>query len=291
MFIKIGRVITICLFLSVLLAGNVMSAPPDNTCKGPKADRSEDCGGDDETPGGEHVSLTVTLNYDPTEDDDIYGDGSDVYSDSEKTVTAQLGGKTQPNKPGFKVGLKRAGRNPREIFTDINCTPLDPNTPSCGLPVTVKDDEMVLSVKPYNWNCPGDVVASDGECPDIFTMGTGTKYMSFRVNYWNQYIFIEFASNIGGDGSHSPGRCLSLLSELERSAFLSSCDNPGDCNVSVTASDNGYLSEGVLVGNEDGENDEWLVSANNALGLICSLNDGTVYGTTQMTFDIHAIKE
>jgi hypothetical protein len=174
---------------------------------------------------------------------------------------------------------------------NLNCTSFEdgPYAGNCDLlPESVTDDEMSMGVRPYEWNCPQELV--NGDCPDVFTMGTGTEHMSFRANYWNHNIFVELASDMGGDGSGAPGRCMSLLDQTEREAFLEGCSNPEDCNVSVTAWDDGDLWG---AGAEDGENDEWTVSANSALGLICGLLQGaeTVYGMTEMTFDFHAIKE
>ena len=99
MFTKTGRLIAVCLLLSLIPAGNAVSAPPE--CKGKKSDRNSDCG-DETTPGGEHSALLVTLGDDGSGTESIQGDGSAVYSDSEKSVGAQLGGQTQPNNPGIK---------------------------------------------------------------------------------------------------------------------------------------------------------------------------------------------
>jgi hypothetical protein len=244
-------------------------------------------GGDDVTPGGEHRSLLVTLrDADGSGDDQIYGDGSAIYSDSEKTVNAQLGGQAQPNKPGFSVGLKKAGRNPRQLTTELTCVSLPDGLNNCSmLPNSVTDDEMSMGVRPYELNCPSV------DCPDVFTMGVGSELMSFRANYWNHNIFVEIASNLGGDGSLKPGRCLALMDESQRSAFLqSACGNQNDCNVLVIASDGGDLNE---AGAGDGENDEWLVSANESVALICGQLSGSeiIYGMTTLTFEIHAIKE
>ena len=119
-------------------------------------------------------------------------------------------------------------------------------------------------------------------------MGTGSENaeeMSFRMNYWNQEIFIEIASGDGGGGSLSPGRCLSLLSEYELGEFLGLCGT-NNCDVDVTAFDGGDL-EGAGAG--DGESDEWHVDAYMDKTLI--YNSELVYGMTTMTFGLEAIKE
>ena len=291
MFTKLGRTIAIFLLLSILSPEYAIPAPSDDPCKGKKSERPATCGGE-ETPGGEHRSLRVTLDYDESGTDQIQGDESDVYSDSEKTVTAALGGQAQPNKPGFSVSLKKAGRTPRQITTEITCEGLpEGGLDNCHLlPNSVTDDQMSLGLRPYESGCP-DPDPQDGECPDVFTMETGPAFMSFRSSYWNHNIFVEIASDIGGDGAPNPGRCLALLDDVQRKNFLDiACADPADCNVEVTASDSGDIS-GAGIG--DLENDRWVVSANGGFALICGQLSGSeiVYGMTVLTFDIEAIKE
>ena len=105
--ISIRRIIHIPLSIVtvILLAGfaiGLVMAAPDDPCNGKKSERPADCGGED-TPGGEHRSLTVT--FDAL---DIRSSNGFPYSDSEKPVYARLGGQTQPNKPGLLTLTKQA---------------------------------------------------------------------------------------------------------------------------------------------------------------------------------------
>lgn len=274
-------------------APEAIAAPTDDPCKGKKTERPDSCGAE-QTPGGEHRSLRITFDSDK----DIKGDDTGlVYSDSEKTVEAQLGGQAQPNKPGFKLGLKKLGQRYREITADVTCQGLPGGLNNCTqLPsngvLLVTDDTMSLGLRPYEVNCPEG--QPDHACPDVFTMGTGVgaaELMGFGVNFWNQGIFIEIASVIGGEGSLNPGRCLSLLSEPERTAYLSTqCSDAANCNVNVVAFDDGDLSG---AGTGDGENDEWHVDAVDVWALMCNLGSGyeKVYGMTRLNFGTVAIKE
>lgn len=297
MFKKLMLVLGALLVIGLTPVANTIAAPSD-PCKGKRDERPASCGGE-VTPGGEHNSLLITLGDDgsPGGEDQIKGDGSAVYSDSEKTVNAGLGGQTQPNKPGFSVSLKKAGRNPRHITTVLTCEKLDESVKgkgdgidNCGnLPPSVTDDQMSLGLRPYESGCPTPLAG--GECPDVFTMGAGPVLMSFRASYWNHNIFVEVASNIGGDGAPNPGRCLALLSEDQKNNFLGLCNEAKtNCNVGVTALDNGDTSS---AGGGDGENDSWSVSAINVWALICGQLSGseTVYGVTTLSFDVDAIKD
>ena len=103
-------------------------------------------------------------------------------------------------------------------------------------------------------------------------------------------MVFDIASDIGGGGAPNPGRCLSLLSDSERSDFLEGCGTDYACDVTVEAFDDGF-SGGAEA--NDGENDEWRVDAVNVKALLCILQSGyeTVYGMTTMNFGVHAIKE
>ena len=245
----------------------------------------------EDTPGGEHRSLTVT--FDAL---DIRSSNGFPYGDSEKGVYARLGGQTQPNKPGFKVGLKKAGQKSRQVTVDLSCSDAGGLLPdNCDLlpsnPLTITGSGVHLFLRPYEMHCPEPL--NNGECPDAFTMGTGmgnSEYMSFRVDFFSENLFIEVASAIGGADYPNPGRCLSLLSEADRSNFLDEqCADPANCNVLVEAFDNGDLNG---AGAGDGENDEWRIDASSVVALICNLfKPAFVYGMTELSFGVTAIKE
>lgn len=291
--------ILVCIVGLVLVGWSATDsiAAPDE-CKGKKEDRAAHCG-EDETPGGQHRSLTVTLDDDgsgtgqPIGFVDIKGDDDAVYSDSHKSVSAALGGQAQPNKPGFQLSLKRKGPDSRAITASLTCAGLPGGPDNCGDITTklpdVTDDTMSLGLRPYESNCPDG--QPDGQCYDVFTMGESTQLMSFRINFWNQDIFIEVASAIGGEGAPNPGRCLSLLNEQQRDDFLlDKCLDPAGCNVSVTAYDDGFNSG---TGKDDGENDEWHIDASDVWALMCNRRSGyeKVYGMTQLDIGAVAIKE
>ena len=200
-----------------------------------------------------------------------------------------------PNNPGFKVGLKKVGQKSRQVTVDLSCSDAGGLLPdNCDLlpsnPLTITGSGVHLFLRPYEVSCPELL---NGECPDVFTMGTDTgnsEYMSFRVDFFSEGLFIEVASAIGGADYPNPGRCLSLLDSDARSDFLTTfCDNPADCNVRVEASDNGDLNG---AGAGDGENDEWRIDASNVVALICNLfKPAFVYGMTELSFGATAIKE
>jgi hypothetical protein len=145
------------------------------------------------------------------------------------------------------------------------------------------------SVRPYKVNCPETPeTLQNGECPDVFTMpGDGRpELMNFRLSFGGGEFLIEVASAIGGGGALDPGRCLSLLSEDQRTSFLNQhcrepLGDPADCNVSVAASKSTM----------GGENDAWRVVANDVTALICLRNNNTstVLGKATLTFGFTAI--
>ena len=101
-----------------------------------------------------------------------------------------------------------------------------------------------------------------GECLDVFTMGfPGTAEMGFTVAFDEaRFLRLDIASNIGGGTSKRPGRCLSVLTDAKRNAFLLEyCNNFADCNVTVKA----------LGTDLDGRNNMWEIMAANDTGLIC----------------------
>lgn len=247
-----------------------------------------DCGGGDDTEGGTQRSLVFML--DDVFSDNVRSDGGS-YSDSERQVKVTLGGQTAPNRPGFRVELKGAGKNPRQVTADFSCSGAAGLPDNCDLlpftfPVTRSNASLGLTA--YQLNCP-EPLPLTGECPDVYTMAQTTQGMSFRVNFWSPHVFVEAASEIGGADSPNPGRCLSMLSNADRAAFVAAeCGPESNCNVSVTAFDNGDING---AGDGDGENDEWHVVANNTVALMCDLQNHVVFGMTTLSFGAEAIKE
>jgi len=178
--------------------------------------------------------------------------------------------------------------------------------PDCGVGNGFCD--LGAAVRPYKVKCP----EGDPPCPDVFTMDPSTSaelnpvLMSFRLFFGGRFTF-EVASAIGVDGSQDPGTCLSLLTEDELDAFLDEhCrddpndpndpGDPADCNVSVTAYDQGNAgpfpgdgSTGAGAGDE--ENDAWNVEAIGVTALICDRPGATVIGKATLTFGFDAIKK
>lgn len=242
-------------------------------------------GGGDQS--GKALKLKVTIEGGDTVLDD---DDNNVYIDREGAVTANTGGETQPNGPGFGVFLKGNGKNPRMATVANMCIDdvlLSSDVLGCkALPLNEKKEIMLFieraavgwRVRPYEVKCPDP--DEDG-CLDVFEMAENTtEPMSYRISFdgAEANFIIEFASAIGGAGGPTPGRCLSLLSDEDRAAFLNEycpkMPNNEDghrtgCDVLVTAKGK----------NQDGRNNYWSVSGTGLTGLICRLGmDSAVYG-------------
>ncbi len=184
-----------------------------------------------------------------------------------------------------------------QLFSDDTLLGFDGLFPTCG---ENNFCSLGAAVRPYKVDCPG--VDPDEPCPDIFTMGQTTQLMSYRLSFGGGARLIEVASAIGGDGALDPGRCLSLLETSQRRAFLDAntgtCQSPGDCDVRVTAFDQGNAGTfpgdyNAEAGAGDGENDAWRVEANGVTALICLRNNNThtVIGKATLFFGFKAIKK
>ncbi len=247
-------------------------------------------GGGGTTPIGADIGSGSAL------DPDLVGT---MYSDSERDIKANAG-------PGIFINLRGTGNDPRTVQVNVTCT--NPNlsgeiiggTTGCadfmqdvvnGVrdPVFgVQRPDVSLTARPYAVNCP-----EGGECLDAFTMGLGpleSIQMGFAVGF-HEGVRLDIASAVGGFTAKNPGRCLSVMTPAERSAFLDFyCGIPdpstgipedfADCNVTVTAHDT------VI----DGRNDSWNIVAANDTGLICNrFPDVFVIGVaTGVTFEIQA---
>ena len=228
-------------------------------------------------------------------DPDLVGS---MYSDSERDIKANAG-------PGIFINLRGTGNDPRTVQVNVTCT--NPNlsgeiiggTTGCadfmqdvvdGVrdPVFgVQRPDVSLTARPYAVNCP-----EGGECLDAFTMGLGLSesiQMGFAVGF-DEGVLLDIASAVGGFTAKNPGRCLSVLTADERTAFLDEfCGGAGgdieDCNVTVAA----------MGTDSDGRNNSWDIVAGDMVtgddtGLICNLfPDVFVIGVaTGVTFAIQA---
>ncbi len=276
-----------------------------------------DDGGGDTTSGKKSIALI--MKFDDMRGDKVQSDDMMTPYVDKEGAGVSAGERSQPNPAaGIDLGLNARGRGGRQLFLNITCDPivLDGVRYDCVQPVSGKivfnglfpDCEagdnfcsLVAAVRPYKASCPGEEPLLP--CPDIFTMpGDGTtELMSYRLGFGGGAIFIEVASAIGGDGVLDPGRCLSLLTEDQRTDFFEDVclSDINNCNVEVTAFDRG--NEGPFPGNEnpeagagDGENDAWQVVADGANGvtaLICNRNTSTVLGKATLFFGFKAIKK
>ncbi len=193
--------------------------------------------------------------------------GGSMYSDSERDIKANAG-------PGIFINLRGTGNDPRTVLVGIACT-----NPDLGGDVGkiggengckflddldrqtfgVQRADVFLAARPYAVNCPDP---ENGECLDVFSLADGASaQMGFTVVF-DEGIRLDIASAIGGTTAKNPGRCLSIMTQAERIAFLAAfCDaNTDDCNVTVT----------VMGTDTDDRNDSWDIVAENDTGLICS---------------------
>ncbi|MCH8113041.1 MAG: hypothetical protein IH905_13990 [Proteobacteria bacterium] len=253
-------------------------------CEDPKFFEHKQCGdtGGDGAGGGlsgkaSTIVWTITAGTSLVDDDfDGTLDGFDSsYFHGDGGVRTRVGGQTQPHGPGIGINLRGTGQEPRTIRVNVNCG--NPNLGGiiiggvggcnilAGLGVFgVQRAHMTLNARPYDVNCPDP---EGGECLDVFTMGDGTAgtvgfaQMGFQI-FADEGIRLDIASDIGGGDAPDPGRCLSIMTQAERTAFLNaSCSTAADCNVTVTAM-------GV---DSDGRNNSWDIVAANDTGLICRL--------------------
>ena len=220
-------------------------------------------------------------------DPDLVGS---MYSDSERDIKANAG-------PGIFINLRGTGNDPRTVLVGdefvefgIACT-----NPDLGEGVIIGGEngcnfldgldrqtfgvqraDVFLAARPYAVNCP-----EGGECLDVFSLSDGdSAEMGFAVVF-SEGVRLDIASAVGGFTAKNPGRCLSVMTEAERRAFLAtSCDPATNCNVTVTA-------HASVPG---GPNDSWNIVAANDTGLICNLfPDVFVIGVaTGVTFEIQA---
>jgi len=233
------------------------------------------------------VPLTAT--FDVVAGDNLQSDVANVpYVHKEDGMKVTAGG-ALPFR--IQVGFLGTGKEPRELDIDVSCNGVPVGVDGNGIPITINKCDLLpvgasnvqranlfLAAIPYEV-CPFGI----GACPDVFTMAPGTsKLMSFKVMFDGGPL-IEIASAIGGASSVDAGRCLSLLMDAERNAFLAAeCDaDPSVCNVTVKASDS------------DGENDEWRIDADGVTALICQIGigDNFVIGQTTLTFGFDAVKK
>jgi hypothetical protein len=122
-------------------------------------------------------------------------------------------------------------------------------------------------VRPYKENCPGGAAP----CLDVFTMNQTTQLMNYRLSFNGGEDLIEVASAIGGDGGLDPGRCLSLLKDEDRDAFLGAeCTIVvGDTAVNVSDNDTAGVINTVLNATTINNGNNW----NN--GEVYKILDGT----------------
>ncbi len=263
-------------------------------CDDPKFFEHKQCGdiGGDGAGGGlsgkgSRIVWTIIAGTDLVPD----GVGS-VYFHGDGGVRTRVGGQTQPHGPGIGINLRGTGQEPRTIQVNDNCTnpDVDPGAgeiviggaAGCesliGLGVFgVQRAHMTLNARPYDVNCP-----EGGECLDVFTIEPGgSAQMGFQI-FSDEGIRLDIASDIGGGDAPDPGRCLSIMTDEERDAFLAaSCSTAADCNVTVTA-------VGV---DSDNRNNSWDIVAANDTGLICSrgpLGSFVIGVATGVTFIIEA---
>jgi len=248
-------------------------------CTDPKFATHQQCadtggGGAGGGSSGQGLDILADLVSGPT----LMPDGQGTYVHNENGVKAGTGGETQPNRPGIFIDLRGTGKNPRTITINATCSnpiAMDPLTSqlymigNCSeLASDIFDlerAELKLQVRPYEVNCSPDLLVN-GQCPDVFTQGENVAQMSFRVVYYEQ-IILEIASDIGGPDSPNPGRCLSILSEEERRAYLHEfCSTLSNCNVAVSP----------VAMDADGRNNAWDIEALNDTGLICSTLSGDI---------------
>ncbi len=213
-------------------------------------------------------------------DPDLVGS---MYSDSERDIKANAG-------PGIFINLRGTGNDPREVTVHVTC---DNPTVAEGVIIGgvdgcdfldgldrqtfgVQRADVFLAARPYAVNCP-----EGGECLDVFSLSDGdSAEMGFAVVF-SEGVRLDIASAVGGFTAKNPGRCLSVMTEAERRAFLAtSCDPATNCNVTVTA-------HASVPG---GPNDSWNIVAANDTGLICNFfPDVFVIGVaTGVTFEIQA---
>jgi len=257
------------------------------------------CTQDDPDFGLRKKPVPLTATFDDVGGDNLQSDESGTYVHKEDGMKVTAGG-ALPFR--IQVGFLGTGKDPRELkIMDVSCDDvggtgiinlcnevLTMDFPSGNQDpgaIEVQRANLFLAVIPYEV-CPFD------DCPDVFTMGTdseNSELMSFRVAF-DGGLLIEVASDIGGATSVDAGRCLSLLTEDQRTAFLAAeCSNPSECNVTVTAFDDGT---GGNV-SDDEEIDAWNIDAIGVTALICQLGSGDnfVIGQTTLTFGFDAVKK
>jgi len=270
----------------------------DNDGDGKIDGEDEDCfssfkPNDDDSGRAGGLNLIATL--DDTSGDNLMSDTLGDYVHNEGHMKVVAGGQL-PSRIG--IHFSGGGKDPRELSVEnvscdtvgggMGCHVLE-NFPRVWNQylgrISVQRANVSLEAVPYEV-CPFGV----GNCPDVFTMAPATpELMSFRVLF-HEGLLIEIASAIGGATSVDAGRCLSLLTPLQRNAFLSTqCLDSSQCNVTVEAFDDG-----------DGENDAWTINSLDELGevkpakaLICRLGPGDnfVIGQTTLTFGFTAVKK
>ena len=248
-----------------------------------------DCGGTEDTEGGKHQHTSLIITFDDTAPKNVGSDGDGPYVDKEG---AEVSSSSGPSAPGLRLHLGERKRDDRQVHLEITCVPIAGLDDNCdqlrpldsggfGLSGFFPNRTLSAIVRPYEVNCPGG-----GPCPDIYTQGSTTRLMSYRLEFHNG-LFVEIASAIGGSSEANPGRCLSLAPNPTALAAVL-CSSDGACNVEVTAFDGGSFTG---AGAGDGENDEWQVVANNDTALICDRHNNTVFGKATLAFDFNAIKK
>jgi hypothetical protein len=277
----------------------------DNDGDGKIDGEDDDCFGSnkpnrDGSGRGKDLPLVATLDPHPRgnslQHEDPLVDVGEPYVHGDKHVKALAG---DPRLRRIEVQTGGGGKNIREVRVNLLCTAIPESSVGAGDgidncaaietdPDGIYDDTggHIFSVIPYLVNCPNNTPPDTSPCHDVFTMGTGAggaQLMSFKL-YSGVGPTIEAAFKIGGSSIVDPGNCLALLTDLQRTAFLSEhCVDPADCNVTVTAEDK----------DGDGENDDWMIDGVGIKALICSVGtqSNVVYGQTILDIGYHARKK
>ena len=272
----------------------------DNDGDGKIDGEDDDCFGSfkpevDKRGGGKRLPLIVTLDPNSKVEGEIrtlQHDGlGPEYVDGEMGVNANaLGNQLR------KIAVGTGGEE-RKVRVNLHCTEIPESSDgandgidNCAAIETdaggvfVFTGQYGFAVVPYLVNCPNNTNPEDtSPCDDVFTMGEGAQFMSFKLSSGVSPT-IEAASNIGGSTVVDAGNCVSVLTKDQREAFLKdNCTDPAACNVTVTAEDM----------DQDGENDDWMIDGIGIKALICSCcgKDSEVFGQTTLDIGYHAIKK
>jgi len=271
----------------VLVLGWAVTPAQAHHCKGRHFFDGCDAGGGPTQGVVKATSLEIDF------DDNV--SGANLLSDDGLYIDKE-GVNASADKLGHITMLLGKGNNDRQVELNISCAAVVGINRCNELPMLdgggnglegnfPEGGQVIVAVNPYKVNCPTTMLA-DGECPDVFTMSAAnSELMGFRVSF-SEGLFISVDSAIGGATASDPGRCLSLLTDTQRTAFLDAeCSNepPSECNVTVTATHVG-----------DGKNDAWMVDADGVTALICQIGnpgDQFVIGKTTLTFEFNAVKK